>query len=151
MLLFQLALDTETFLCYTTLMKTESNFKLNCIEYSIKYYFVFCSRYRRKIFDVPGLQQRLIELIKLYCVEKHLLLYHIEFYSDTVVLDISSVPTLSPSDIMNGIKKGTSKIIRDEFGLSSMNSLWTRDFMVSTEPIPRESIDLYVSLQKKRL
>lgn len=47
---------------------------------------------------------------------------------------ILSLPTLSPSDVMQQIKGYTSKVLREEFAeLSKMPSLWTRSYFVSTD------------------
>lgn len=88
----------------------------------------------------------------MYCVEQELMVSSVDFYSDTVILHLTSVPAMSPNDIVNGIKKLTSRVLREEFPLlSSMTSLWTRNYLVSTEPLDKETIDTFVSMQKKRL
>ena len=65
---------------------------------------------------------------------------------------LNCLPTLSPSDVMQQIKRYTSKILREEFSeLSKMPSLWTRSYFVSTAGnVCRETIKKYVENQKKR-
>ena len=33
----------------------------------INYHFVFCPRFRRKIFDIPGVEERFKELVSFIC------------------------------------------------------------------------------------
>jgi len=139
-------------MCYTTLMKNSVNENSNFIKHSIRYYFVICPRYRRKIFDIPGMAQRFAELVGMYCTEQDMELCSIDFCSDGAIIQILSVPSLSPNDIMKGIRKFTSSVLREEFPvLSSMTSLWIRNYMVSTELIERSTATAFISLQKKRL
>ena len=38
----------------------------------VRYHFVFCPRYRRKIFLIPGVEERFKELVRQICQEKEL-------------------------------------------------------------------------------
>ncbi|MFS0616133.1 IS200/IS605 family transposase, partial [Lederbergia ruris] len=62
------------------------------------------------------------------------------------------LPTFSPADVMNKVKGGTSKILREEFvHLNQMPSLWTRNYFVSTAGnVSSETIKRYVEMQRKR-
>ena len=118
----------------------------------INYHFVFCPRYRRKIFLINGVEDRLKELIIDICVKNNLDIIALECDVDHIHLFVNSTPTLSPSEIMKIIKGGTSHQIRSEFTkLSGMPSLWTRSFFVSTAgEVSSETIKHYVENQKKR-
>lgn len=118
----------------------------------INYHFVFCPRYRRKIFLIENVEQRFKELVKIKCKELDIDIIAIECDKDHAHLFLNCCPTLSPSDIMQHIKGYTSKILRDEFmQLSKMPSLWTRNYFVSTAGnVSSATINMYVESQRKR-
>lgn len=117
----------------------------------INYHFVFCSKYRRKIFLIPGVKERMIELTKFKCQEEDIEILAIECDIDHVYLFVNVYPYTSIQKIMGSIRSYTSKIIREEFvELSRMSSLWTRSYLVSTEPVSSETIRWYVEQQKTR-
>jgi putative transposase len=118
----------------------------------INYHFVFCPRYRRKIFQSDGVEQRFKELVKEKCEIIKIEIIAMECDKDHVHLFLNCLPTLSPCVIMKYIKGFTSKIIRQEFpALNRMPSLWTRNYFVSTAgSICSETVKKYVENQKKR-
>ncbi|MCC0784708.1 IS200/IS605 family transposase [Clostridioides sp. ES-S-0108-01] len=118
----------------------------------INYHFVFCPRYRRKVFNIEGLEDRFKTLVKNKCKKMDIEIIAIECDKDHTHMFLNSLPTLSPSDIMQNIKGYTSKILREEFiELSKMPSLWTRSYFVSTaENVCSETIKKYVENQKTR-
>ena len=118
----------------------------------LNYHFVFCPRYRRKIFLIPRVEERFKELVNLKCKELKIEIIAVECDKDHVHLFLNSLPTLSPSDVMRQIKGYTGKILREEFiELSKMPSLWTRSYFVSTTGnVCSETIKKYVETQKKR-
>ncbi|HGM3506763.1 TPA: IS200/IS605 family transposase [Clostridioides difficile] len=118
----------------------------------INYHFVFCPRYRRKIFNIEGLEDRFKTLVKNKCKEMDIEIIAIECDKDHTYMFLNSLPTLSPSGIMQNVKGYTSKILREEFiELSKMPSLWTRSYFVSTEEnVCSETIKKYVENQKTR-
>ncbi len=118
----------------------------------INYHFVFCPRYRRKIFDIKDLEIRFKEIVKDICDELEINIIAIECDRDHTHMFLNCSPTLSPADIMQKIKGVSSKIIRQEFiQLSKMPSLWTRSYFVSTAgDVSSETIKRYVEEQKTR-
>ena len=118
----------------------------------INYHFVFCPRYRRKIFDNPNVETRFKEIVKSICEELEIEIIAIECDKDHAHIFLNCLPTLSPSDIMNKIKGVSSKLIREEFEeLNRMPSLWTRSYFVSTAGnVSSETIKKYVEEQKTR-
>jgi len=118
----------------------------------INYHFVFCPRYRRKIFNIPNVEQRFKELINSKCKEMDIDIIAIACDKDHTHIFLNCLPTQSPSDIMQYMKGYTSKILREEFvQLSRMPSLWTRNYFVSTaDNISSETIKKYVESQKTR-
>lgn len=131
----------------------ENNYRYtNTTVFFINYHFVFCSRYRRKIFLIQGVEKRLKELTQIKCKELKIEIIAIECDKDHVHMFLNCPPTLSPSDIMQKLKGYTSKILREEFfELRKMPSLWTRSYFVSTAGnVCSETIKKYIENQKKR-
>ena len=118
----------------------------------INYHFVFCPRYRRKIFLIEGVKKHFKELVNTISKEMNLEIIALECDIDHVHLFINAKPTISPSKIMHHLKGKTSRIIRKEFDeLNKMPSLWTRSYFVSTAgEVSSETIKKYVENQKKR-
>lgn len=118
----------------------------------LNYHFIFCPRYRRKIFLIDNVEDRFKELIREKCKEMKIEIIAMECDKDHTHLFLNCLPTQSPSDIMQSLKGYTSKILREEFvQLSKMPSLWTRNYYVSTAgTVSSETIKKYVESQKKR-
>lgn len=117
----------------------------------INYHFIFCPRYRRKIFDIPTVEDRFKDLVNSICEEMEIEIIAIECDKDHTHMFLNCLPTQSPADIMQKIKGVTSKVLRDEFfQLKKMPSLWTRSYFVSTaENVCSETIKRYVESQKQ--
>ena len=131
----------------------ENNYRhTNTTVSLINYHFVFCPRYRRKIFLIPNVEERFKELVEIKCKELDIQIISMECDKDHSHIFLNCPPTLSPLDIMQQIKSYTSKILREEFiELSKMPSLWTRNYFVSTDNIvDNKSINDYVESQRKR-
>ena len=98
----------------------------------INYHFVFCPKYRRKIFLNVKLEERFKELVNQICKDHQIEVMALETDKDHAHMFLNALPTFSPADIMAKIKGGTSKILREEFPeLRAMKSLWTRSYFVS--------------------
>ena len=118
----------------------------------INYHFVFCPRYRRKIFLIPNVEERFKHMVNFICKEMDIDVIAIECDKDHAHMFLNCLPTLSPADVMRKIKGVTSRVLRDEFEqLSKMPSLWTRSYFVSTAGnVSSETIKRYVQNQKTR-
>lgn len=118
----------------------------------INYHFVFCPRYRRKIFNIPGVEQRFKELTVAECQKQGIEILALECHIDHVHIFVSVLPTMSIPDVMWCIKGATSLKLREEFSvLGAMPSLWTRSYFVSTAGnVSFETIKWYVDTQKTR-
>ena len=81
----------------------------------IRYHFVFCPRYRRKIFLVDGVEERFKQLTREICEKNGFEILAMECHIDHVHLFIACGPTWSPSDIMKTVKGASSLILRKEF------------------------------------
>ncbi|MCB2313033.1 IS200/IS605 family transposase [Clostridium tagluense] len=118
----------------------------------INYHFIFCPRYRRKIFLIPNVEERFKNMVKCVCEEIDIEIIAIECDTDHTHMFLNCLPTLGPSDIMQKIKGVTSRVLRDEFNeLKKMPSLWTRSYFISTAgSVSSETVKKYVESQKTR-
>ncbi|HHL0974650.1 TPA: IS200/IS605 family transposase [Bacillus cereus] len=118
----------------------------------INYHFVFCPRYRRKIFLNTKVEERFKGLVQEVCNELDIVIVAMECDKDHVHLFLHTLPTRSPADTMAKIKGVTSKRLREEFPhLAHLPSLWTRSYFVSTAGnVSIETIKHYVASQKIR-
>ncbi len=118
----------------------------------INYHFVFCPRYRRKIFNIPHVEDKFKALTSDECERLGIDVLAMECHIDHVHLFLSCLPTQSPADIMKNVKGATSHALRDEFPeLAHMPSLWTRSYFVSTAGnVSSKTIKWYVDTQKTR-
>lgn len=118
----------------------------------INYHFVFCPRYRRKIFLRTDVEERFKELVQEICVELNIVIVAIECNKDHTHIFLNALPTFSPADIMAKMKGVTSRRLRQEFPhLQHLPSLWTRSYFVSTAGnVSSETIKRYVEEQKTK-
>lgn len=118
----------------------------------INYHIVFCPRYRRKIFNIPGVEDRFKELTAIECEKNNIDILAMECHVDHVHMFISVYPQQAIPDVVKQIKGATSHKLREEFPqLENMPSLWTRSYFVSTAgSVSSETIEWYISTQKTR-
>jgi REP element-mobilizing transposase RayT len=118
----------------------------------INYHFVFCPRYRRKIFNDPSVEERFKDIVIEVCKELDIDIVAMECHKDHTHLFINSKPNLSPSSIMARIKGVSSRRLREDFPyLNKSKTLWTHSFFVSTAgDVSSETIKKYVEEQKIR-
>ena len=118
----------------------------------INYHLVFCPRYRRKIFNIPGVEERFKVLISAVCFYHEIDILAMECHVDHVHMFVSVYPQQSIPDVVKQIKGATSHKLREEFPqLKNMPSLWTRSYFVSTAgSVSSETIEWYINTQKTR-
>ena len=117
----------------------------------VNYHFLFCPRYRRKIFLIDGLETRFKELVVQICEQNSIDILAMECHIDYCHLFLNAPPTLSPADIMKLIKGTTGSVLKKEFFPTKRPQVWTRSYFVSTEgDVSNEIILRYVEAQKTR-
>lgn len=118
----------------------------------INYHFIFCPRYRRKIFLDSKVEKRFKELVHEICEDLKINVVALECDKDHTHMFLNALPILSPADIMAKIKGVTSRKLREEFShLQHLPSIWTRSYFVSTAGnVSSETIKRYVEQQKTR-
>lgn len=118
----------------------------------VNYHFVFCPRYRRKIFLIDSLETRFKELVNQICEQNDIRILAMEFHIDHCHLFVNCPPKLSPADVMRLVKTNTAKHLMYEFKeFERTHNLWTRSYFVSTAgDVSSETIQKYVESQKTR-
>lgn len=117
----------------------------------INYHFVFCPRYRRKLFLIDGFEARFKELVTQICEQNDIVILAMECQIDHCHLFVNAPPTLSVADIMKVIKRNTSRQLKQEFFPDTDMQMWTRSYFVSTAgDVSNATIQRYVEEQKTR-
>ena len=118
----------------------------------INYHIVFCPRYRRKIFNIPDVEERFKVLTSDECNKHGIDIISMECHIDHVHMFVSVYPQQSIPDILKIIKGATSHKLREEFPiLRNMPSLWTRSYFISTAGyVSSKTIEWYIKTQKTR-
>ena len=132
-------------------MKTEYRRTKTTVS-KLNYHFVFCPRYRRKIFMIDGVEAQFKELTHQICEANDIEILALECHIDHVHLFINAPPKLSPSDCMRIIKTNTCRGLKTKFPtIFVIPSIWTRSFFVSTAgDVSSATIQKYVESQKTR-
>ena len=118
----------------------------------INYHIVFCPRYRRKIFNIPGVEERFKTLTREACEANGIDIIAMECHMDHVHMFVSVLPQMSIPHMMQVIKGATSFELRKEFKkLAKMPSIWTRSYFISTAGnASSKTVEWYVMTQKTR-
>lgn len=117
----------------------------------VNYHFVFCPRYRRKIFLIDGLESRFKELVTQICKQNNIDILAMECHIDHCHLFVNAPPSLSPAEIMKLVKGTTGSYLKREFFPTKRPQVWTRSYFVSTAGnVSSSTIQKYVEEQKTR-
>ena len=132
-------------------MKTEYRRTKTTVS-KLNYHFVFCPRYRRKIFLIDGVEAQFKELVYQICEANGIEILALECHIDHVHLFVNAPPRLSPSDCMRIIKTNAGRGLKAAFPtVFVIPSIWTRSFFVSTAgDVSSATIQKYVESQKTR-
>ncbi|MBN1162925.1 IS200/IS605 family transposase [Patescibacteria group bacterium] len=95
-------------------------------EYDLRYHFVWVPKRRRKIL-VGEISKKIEGMIKYACQLHEFEIYELHIAQDHVHLYLGAKPKYSPSEIMNIIKGGTARKIRDQFPRLE-ESVWRTSF-----------------------
>ena len=125
--------------------------KENTCIHLMNYHFVWCPKYRRKLFK-GELKQRLKQLIEEKAKQKECEILTLEIMPDHIHLFITGKPIITPNRLIGEIKGYTSRILRKEFKeLMKMPTLWTRSYFVSTAgKVSQFVIQKYIEEQYSR-
>lgn len=130
------------------------NDKINIMNIvsNIKYHIVFCTRYRKIIFNDKVFEEKFKEVIYQVAEENNLKILKLECIREHVYIYLISDPKFSPNEIFKIFKVSTTSMIRKEFDhLSKSYSVFTKNYLVSTEKnMTDEEINEFINSQKKR-
>ena len=118
----------------------------------INYHLIFCPRYRRKIFQIDGIEARFKELVYQICEQNDIEVLALECHIDHCHMFVNVPPALSAAKTVQIIKANTGRVLISEFSaLSRMPNLWTRSYFASTAGnVSAETIRKYIETQKSR-
>ena len=130
----------------------ETNYRITETTISmVNYHLVFCSRRRKKIFEISGVENRFKEIVHQICDENQFNLFAITCNEAVCHMYVNVPPTYSPHEIIKMVKTATATELRTEFSQLSKENLWTRCYLASTEKdLPQNIIDDFVNSQKTR-
>ena len=120
----------------------------------INYHFVFCPRYRRKIFLIPKIEQRFKTLVNDKYEELEIEIIAIECDKDHVHILFKAHPNTELSKFINAYKSASSRLIKKEFPTIRKQLwkeyFWSRSFcLITTGGVPIEVIKKYIENQGK--
>ena len=132
-------------------VKTEYRHKNTGVSWSC-YHLVFCPLYRRKIFLVPGVEDRFKELVREISCRSDFELLALECDTDHCHIFVNVPPDIRAADAVRVIKTNTARPLLAEFeAFRHMRHLWTRSYFASTAgKVSQEAIERYSADQKKR-
>ena len=122
---------------------------VGCV-FSLKYHFVWCPKYRRKVL-VGDIAQSLKTLLHKIANEHNWTIESMEIMPDHVHCFIAVTPTDSPQFVANKLKGTSSRIMREKFPVlkSRLPCLWSRSYYVgSIGFISEETAIKYIEDQK---
>jgi putative transposase len=119
---------------------------------NLNYRFVFCSRYRRKIFDIPNAEAQFRKALSEVCSKLNINILERECAVDTVHLFLNCPIELNPTQVMSKIKAATGNaMINNIAELSKMPNVWTLNYYVSTDLVAKDiDIKEFIETQKRR-
>src|SRR5215216_5342645 len=101
--------------------------------FTLKYHFVWCPKYRRKVL-IDDVASRLKELLYEKAAELGAEIHALEIMPDHVHLFVEADPTLAPSHIAAQFKGYTSRVLRQEFPYlkSRYPAFWSRSYYIGS-------------------
>lgn len=125
--------------------------KTKSIVSLLNYHIVFCTRYRRKLFNNQELSKRVIKLIEDKCKELNVKIISLELCEFYVYLFVECPPIISPNQLVYRIKVHCNISMLGDFPeVENIPNLWTRRCLISTEKLEQSIINKYVFSQKSR-
>lgn len=129
----------------------DSRYRKNagCVH-TLKYHFVWCPKYRRKVL-IDEVAERLKELLYEKATELEAKILALEIMLDHVHLFVESDPTKAPAHIAAQFKGYTSRVLRQEFPWlkSRLPALWSRSYYVcSVGHVSEATVRRYIEKQK---
>ncbi len=118
--------------------------------FSLKYYLVLCSKYRKAILT-GEIEERLKALLYQKAEDLKATIHALEVMPDHVHIFVESDPTFAPAQIAAQLKGFTSHALREEFPWlkSRLPCMWSRSYYISSVGSVSEStVKRYIAAQK---
>ena len=121
--------------------------------YDIKYHFVWITKYRYRVLK-GEVALRVRELLRQGCESNNIRILKGSVGVDHVRMLLSCPTTMSPSEIMQNLKGGTSRILQEEFPALRKKywgqHMWARGYFCGTVgEVDKETIERYIENQGK--
>lgn len=119
--------------------------------FSLKYHFVWCPKYRRKVL-VNSVADDLRTLLYEKAEQLGAIIEALEILPDHVHLFVSADPTAAPHYLANQFKGYTSRLLREKHPhlKSRLPSLWSRSYYVgSIGHVSDETVRRYIDEQRR--
>lgn len=118
--------------------------------FSVKYHFVWCPKYRRKVL-VGKIALRLEEIINNVAEKSDFIVHALEIMPDHVHLFVETDVTWAPAGIAFAFKGKSSRILRQEFKelRTRLPTLWSRSYYCGTVGhVSEKTVKKYIEAQK---
>ena len=118
--------------------------------FSLKVHLVWCPKYRRKVL-VNGVDERLKTLLMEKSQERGFVIHAMEVMPDHVHIFLEHGPTYGVAEIVNRLKRYTSRTLRSEFPClrSRIPTLWSRSYFAgSVGSVTATAVQKYIEDQK---
>ncbi|HCG4536202.1 TPA: transposase [Salmonella enterica subsp. enterica serovar Typhi str. AG3] len=112
------------------------------------YYILFVTRYKRDFFVDTHLKELVLSGFREVEQSKLIELEEVRFSDYYVFIQCEGVPSKSPNQIVAALKRCGYQAILNAF--PTLNSLWSRPFILSTEPLSQGQIEEFLSKIKTR-
>ena len=123
----------------------------HCV-YFCEYHLVFCTKYRRKIFNegVKAYFQKMVHRISDHHPEIQILASNTD--QDHWHFRISIPPKYPVSKVVGLLKQNTARVLRQQFGFLkevsfAQQGIWSDGYFVSTIGVNEEIIQRYIEMQ----
>ena len=113
----------------------------------VQYHLAIFPRCLKKVFQIDGVEQRFLELLRQICEDNSFVLQGVKCGCDYAHFQVAVPPVYSPAEVTRLVRAGTSGPLRSEFAeLSKIPSLWVRNFFASTkETVSDEQIQQFAA------
>ena len=134
-------------------MKTTKKYKQYKNLYSrMRLHLVFCTRFRRKIFTLEGVEKVFLEALVEECTRMNVRLLDVEYRNEWVHIYIECPPDITPSNVMTSLKRTTSAALKKKvLGQNEHATVWSRNGLIADDITFKASdITEFLLDQKKR-
>ena len=101
---------------------------------TVQYNLAIFPRCLKKVFQIDGVEQRFLSLLRQICEDNSFVLQNAAFGCNYCLFQVAVPPVYSPAEVAQLVRTGTSGPLRREFAeLSKIPSLWMRVFFASTD------------------